>query len=128
MFFGIFPPTQLGSWPMMERSWQNDTAGLPQIFNMEADLDFEYTMALTYPQPVINYQVGEQWQIGTLNGLLAALDPSYCTAWNSSIDGAYPRSIEVGYSGPMDCGTAKPASWASSRRVGLSEYNKVWSN
>ena len=75
--------------------WQNDTASLTPIFNMEADLDFEYSMALTYPQPVISYQVGEQWQIGSLNSLLAALDPSYCTASNSSIDGTYPSSRYV---------------------------------
>ncbi len=114
MFFSIFSPAQLGSRPTMERInggyWQNDTAGVTQLFNIEADLDFEYTMALTHPQPVINYQVGEQWQIGTLNGLLAAIDPSYCTAWNSSIDGTYPSPIEGGYPGPMACGTVKPAS------------------
>ncbi len=115
MFFGIFSPAQLGSRPTLERInggyyWQNDTAGATLLFNFEADFDFEYTIALTDPQPVINYQVSEQWQIGTLNGLLAALDPSYCTAWNSSIDGTYPSPIEGGYPGPMACGTVKPAS------------------
>ncbi len=115
MFFGLFSPAQLGSRPTMEQInggyWRNDT--IVPNFNMEADLDFEYSMALTYPQPIINYQVGEMWQVGTLNGLLAAVDPLYCTAWNSSIDGTYPSPLEGGYSKPVDCGTAKPASVVS---------------
>ncbi|KAK3899728.1 peptidase S8/S53 domain-containing protein [Staphylotrichum tortipilum] len=112
MFFGLFSPAQMGSRPTMERInggyWRNDSA--MSSLNMEADLDFEYTMALTYPQPVVNYQAGEMWQAGTLNGLLAAIDPSHCTAWNSSIDGTYPSPFEGGYSEPVDCSTLKPAS------------------
>ena len=111
-FFGLFSPAQVGSRPTMERInggySRNDTA-LPSI-NMEADLDFQYAMALTHPQPVINYQVGEMWQAGTLNGLLSAMDPSYCPAWNSSIDGTYPSPHEGGYPHPVDCGTVNPAS------------------
>ncbi|UQC90639.1 aorsin precursor [Colletotrichum lupini] len=115
LFFGIFSPKSVGFRPIMKSInggyWQDELQGT--YVNAEADLDFEYSMALTYPQPVINYQVGEKWQTRTLNGLIAAFDGSYCDAWNSSIDGVYPSPSDDGYQKAHDCGTVRPANVVS---------------
>jgi len=80
-------------------------------FNAEADLDFEYAMTLTAPQPVINYQVGDISAKGNFNTLLAAFDEHYCDALNASIDGTYPNPnlIPGSYNLASDCGTLTPA-------------------
>ncbi|ATY62440.1 aorsin endoprotease precursor [Cordyceps militaris] len=83
--------------------WQNTTQ-IP-FLNMEADLDFEYVMALTHPTPVINYQLGDMFVPGTLNNLLAAFDRFYCGALNSTFDGTYPSVQPGGYNQTTDCGT-----------------------
>ncbi|KAK3370760.1 Pro-kumamolisin, activation domain-containing protein [Lasiosphaeria ovina] len=51
-----------------------------QDFAFNADLDFEYAMALANPQPanMINYQVGDVSGQVKLNGLLATFNPFYC--------------------------------------------------
>ncbi|KIN08321.1 hypothetical protein OIDMADRAFT_187653 [Oidiodendron maius Zn] len=112
MFFSVFNPALVGQRPIMVPIdggyWQNDTQLI--FFNDEADLDFEYSMALTYPLSVTNYQVGDIFQPGTLNNLLAGFDQFYCGALNTSIDPTYPDPLPGGYNRTTDCGTVpRPA-------------------
>ncbi|SPN99168.1 related to serine protease [Cephalotrichum gorgonifer] len=74
-------------------------------FNLEPHLDYQYGMAIAYPQPVINIQVGDQVQVGNLNTMLAAFDKDYCTALDDEFDPIYPS--EGGYNS-SDCGTHTP--------------------
>src|ERR1700753_705847 len=53
-------------------------------FDIEANFDFEYAMALT-GQTVINIQVGDEYQQGTINNMLTAFDAYYCGALDSSL-------------------------------------------
>ena len=88
-FFSNLEPQLVGQRPIVEfvtgGFHQRNFTGFP--FNAESDLDFEYAMPLTYPQPVINYQVGDKYNGGQLNHLLAAFDSSYCEALDPIIDG-----------------------------------------
>jgi tripeptidyl-peptidase-1 len=79
-------------------------------FNGEADLDFEYSMALTYPLNVTNYQVGDMFLPGTINNLLAALDQSYCGSLDSQIDPIFPDVTYPGGYHESDCGNHKPTN------------------
>lgn len=92
MFFQQYAGTLVGLRPVMHGinggRWQDIYKG--QTWNVEADLDMEYTMALT-SRPVFNYQIGPVDSAGPaiaprLNGLLAALDGSYCGALNNPLD------------------------------------------
>lgn len=111
-FFDTFDKSMVGRRPAMEPVnggyWQ-DSVQAP-FLNAEANLDFQYVMALTNPLPVINYQVGDIARPGTWNNLLAAFDRFYCPALNASIDGVYPDPAPGGYDKTTDCGTiSKPA-------------------
>ena len=107
-FFGLFEPNLIGARPEMERIdegyTQTDYQMLP--FNVEPDLDFEYAMALTAPQKVIDIQVGDKYQLGNLNLMLAAFDKYYCDSLDPSIDPQYPDL--GGYNKSVDCGTLSP--------------------
>ncbi|KAF2429089.1 subtilisin-like protein [Tothia fuscella] len=109
-FFRRYAPSLLSMRPIMQSvnggTTQNHTQNF--IFNGEANLDFEYIMALT-GRPAIDYQI-ESTAVGrptTLNPLLGALDKSYCKYLNASIDGVvedlipYPQR----YNKTADCGT-----------------------
>ncbi|KAK1757087.1 peptidase S8/S53 domain-containing protein [Echria macrotheca] len=113
-FFTMFAPQLKGSRPIMAPVdggyWQDRFQAFP--LNAEADLDFEYTMTLTAPQPVTNYQVGDISAQGNFNTLLAAFDEHYCNALNATIDGTYPDPVPGGYNS-SDCGTLKPAKVVS---------------
>ena len=76
-------------------------------FNLEPHLDYQYGMAIAYPQPVINIQVGDMYQIGNLNTMLAAFDKDYCTALDPEFDPIFPSEGEGGYNS-SDCGTHTP--------------------
>lgn len=80
-------------------------------FNIEADFDFEYAMALTSPQPVTNLQVGDKYQQGSINNMLAAFDAYYCEALDPSLDStSFPDPRPGGYNHTVDCGTLRPPS------------------
>ncbi|KAM7217953.1 Peptidase S8/S53 domain containing protein [Rhypophila decipiens] len=105
-FFGKFMPDLVGQRPVMapiNGGYQNLDVKM-EPFNLEANLDFEYAMALTHPLPVTNIQVGSHDlpgpQIGTM---LAAFDRYYCGSLDPSIDPIPPDKT-------FDCGTAKPPS------------------
>lgn len=76
-------------------------------FNLEPHLDYQYGMAIAYPQPVVNIQVGDMYQIGNLNTMLAAFDKDYCTALDPEFDPIFPSEGEGGYNS-SDCGTHTP--------------------
>jgi len=58
-FFSRFQPEIVGRRPeVLEiNGGYRLTTNLSWLFNLEANLDHEYTMALTYPHPVTNIQV-----------------------------------------------------------------------
>lgn len=109
-FFGRFQPELVGRRPVVERI----DGGYLQYdynitaFNLEADLDFEYAMALTGSQPIVNLQVGDMFKLGTMNNMLAAFDKYYCGALDPSIDPVFPDPIPGGYNKSTDCGTVAP--------------------
>ncbi|KAL8707507.1 MAG: hypothetical protein Q9220_007497 [cf. Caloplaca sp. 1 TL-2023] len=71
--------------------------------NLEPNLDFEYTMALTSPQEVTNVQVA-----GNLYDMLAAFDRYYCGS-TSPGDEKYPKLYPPGCNATTcDCGSTSP--------------------
>lgn len=109
-FFSQFQPELVGRRPLVERIDggylqydYNATA-----FNLEADLDFSYAMALSGSQPVIDLQVGDKFRLGNLNNMLAAFDKYYCGALDPSIDPVFPDPVPGGYNKSTDCGTVAP--------------------
>ena len=77
-------------------------------FNLEPNLDYEYSTTLAYPLPVINIQVGDKFLGGNLNTMLAAFDEEYCkTALDPEFDPVYPDPRPGGYNS-TDCGTYQP--------------------
>ncbi|KAK0512051.1 hypothetical protein JMJ35_005179 [Cladonia borealis] len=78
------------------------------MFNQEPNLDFEYAMALTSPQEVINVQVGSYEQVGNLDDMLAAFDKYYCGSINPG-DKKYPDFYPPGCNATAcDCGSSSP--------------------
>jgi tripeptidyl-peptidase-1 len=79
-------------------------------FNLEPNLDFEYTMTLAAPRRIDNIQVGDMYQIGNFNSMLAALDSFYCDSLDPSIDPNFPNPVlgPGGYPNMTDCGTVQP--------------------
>lgn len=82
-FFGLFQPDLVGQRPVVDPIdggyLQTNYNSTP--FNLEADLDFQYALALTSPMPVLDVQVGDEFVSGDVNNMLAAFDklvsPSY---------------------------------------------------
>jgi tripeptidyl-peptidase-1 len=124
LFFAQFEPSLVGKRP----TFQSIDGGTRQtfikspMFNGEANLDLVYTIALTSPLNVTNYQIGDLYVGGSLNTFLAAIDETYCGALDPAFDPIYPDSVPAqppapaGYNG-SDCGTHKPTkvisvSWA----------------
>ncbi|KAK4124708.1 subtilisin-like protein [Parathielavia appendiculata] len=78
------------------------------IFNLEANLDYQYTMAMANPIPVTNIQVGDLIVQGNLNIMLAAFNKHYCrTGLDPQFDPVYPNPLPGGYNA-TDCGTHTP--------------------
>ncbi|KAK4120496.1 subtilisin-like protein [Parathielavia appendiculata] len=78
------------------------------VFNLEANLDYQYTMAMAKPVPVTNIQVGDLVVQGNLNIMLAAFNKHYCrTGLDPQFDPVYPNPLPGGYNA-TDCGTHTP--------------------
>lgn len=110
LFFSNFEPSLAGQRPEMQRlqGGHHNPTFVDLAFHLEANLDFEYAMALAWPQPVVNIQVGDVYQSGNLNNMLAAYDAYYCDKLDSNIDPQYPNQFfEDGYQS-IDCGTHTP--------------------
>ncbi|KAK8002691.1 LIP-domain-containing protein [Apiospora arundinis] len=108
-FFGRFQPELVGRRPIVEPivgGFRQTTFNI-SAFNLEPNLDFQYTMALTGNQNVTNLQVGDEFLGGNVNNMLAAFDKFYCGALDPSVDAIYPDSRPGGYNG-SDCGTVTP--------------------
>jgi len=116
MFFTNFSKAQVGRSPTP--IVLADGAILQTIvenfdFNGESDLDLQYGMALTFPQDVTLYQVGDIVEGASFNNFLDAIDASYCTfegGDNPNFDGIYPDTLPGGFNGSESCGIAKPAN------------------
>ncbi|KAL7920588.1 subtilisin-like protein [Trichoderma austrokoningii] len=108
-FFGLFQPDLVGQRPVIDAIdggyLQTNYNFTP--FNLEADLDFQYALALTYPTLVLDIQVGDEFVSGDVNNMLAAFDRYYCGSLNSSIDPQYPDPQPGGYN-KTDCGNVTP--------------------
>jgi tripeptidyl-peptidase-1 len=110
MFFGDFAPDLVGRWPefmSIAGGWHNTEYQLP-TFNLEPNLDYQYTMALAKPIPVTNIQVGDPVVQGNLNIMLGAFNAHYCrTGLDPQFDPVYPNPAPGGYNA-SDCGTHVP--------------------
>jgi tripeptidyl-peptidase-1 len=105
-FFSQFQPSLVGQRPIVEAidGGYMQAVVIDSMFNLEPNLDFQYAMAIAYPQPVINLQVGDMYLGGNLNNLLASFDSHYCGALDPDIDPMYPDlEQEDGYNS-TDCG------------------------
>ncbi|KAJ9134219.1 Subtilisin-like protein [Coniochaeta hoffmannii] len=109
-FFSRFEPQLIGSRPTVRSIdggyMQYNWTGFP--FNSEPSLDFEYALALTDRQPVIELLVGNNSTTSPLGNMLAALDASYC------------NSQAGGDNGTIECGASAPPS-VISISYGMSE-------
>ncbi|KAI9648207.1 hypothetical protein NHQ30_002839 [Ciborinia camelliae] len=112
LFFGNFSPALVGARPIFDSI---DGGVLQTIvksfgYNGESDLDFEYGMALAYPQAVTLYQTGDIGEGASFNNFLDAIDGAYCTSDGGDdplYDGVYPDPYGNGsyyYKGPENCG------------------------
>lgn len=84
-FFGLFQPDLVGKRPVIDPidGGYLQTSYNFTPFNLEADLDFQYALALTSPMPVLDIQVGDEFVLGDVNNMLAAFDrlvPLLCFA------------------------------------------------
>lgn len=109
LFFQTFQPSLVGRRPLVEpvNSGYMQTDIKISPFNLEPNLNFEYAIALTSPQPITNIQVGDMYG-GNINNMLAAFDKYYCGNIDPSIDPVYPNSRAGGWNRTADCGTIRP--------------------
>jgi tripeptidyl-peptidase-1 len=124
---GVFEPAWF-SWDeedldMFFKQWQKSSVGRrPKVeavnggylhknrtelwWHEEANLDFEYTMALTSPHEVIDVQVGSYEQPGNLDNMLSAFDKYYCDPINPGYK-KHPNFYPPGCNTTScDCGSA----------------------
>ncbi|UKZ89671.1 uncharacterized protein TrAFT101_004713 [Trichoderma asperellum] len=108
-FFGLFRPDLVGQRPVVDSidGGYLQTSYNLTPFNLEADLDFQYAMALTSPATVLDIQVGDEFVSGDINNMLAAFDRYYCGSLDSSLDPQYPDPQPGGYN-KTDCGNVTP--------------------
>ena len=109
-FFGAMQKNLVGHRPKVEAVnggyLQRNITGTG--WNLEPDLDFEYSMALTSPHEVTNIQVGSDKHIGNLDDMLAAFDKYYCDPINPGYK-KYPDFYPPGCNASgCDCGSSSP--------------------
>jgi tripeptidyl-peptidase I len=113
-FFTSFHPALVGHRPVIQavNGGYRQTETESPVFNLEANLDFEYAMSLSYPVPVTNIQVGDKFLLGNTNVMLAAYEAGYCeTGLDPEYDPVYPDVKNIGESGAYnasDCGIYSP--------------------
>ncbi|KAF8263524.1 peptidase S8/S53 domain-containing protein [Lactarius quietus] len=79
--------------------------------NGESDLDLEYAMVLTNPQPITLLQTGDLVEGAGFDNWLDAIDGSYCTfegGDDPDEDGIYPDPQPGGFKKSESCGITKP--------------------
>ncbi|KDQ49908.1 hypothetical protein JAAARDRAFT_63466 [Jaapia argillacea MUCL 33604] len=118
MFFRNFTPNLVGRRPILVSIDGGVLQTMNESFdyNGESDLDFEYAMALTDPQPILLLQTGDLVEGASFDNWLDAVDASFCTFLGGddpSQDGIYPDPYGGGYEGPESCGIIKPPNVVS---------------
>ncbi|KAH8990678.1 subtilisin-like protein [Lactarius hatsudake] len=113
LFFKKFSSTQIGKRPTLV----SIDGGVVQItsqdsfFDTESDLDLEYAMVLTNPQPITLLQTGDIMESAWIDNWLDAVDRSFCTFQGGDDpdqDGIYPDPLPGGFDHPESCGIIKP--------------------
>ncbi|KAJ6624427.1 subtilisin-like protein [Mycena sp. CBHHK59/15] len=113
LFFANFSPSLVGVRPknVLIDGAIVQTTNQSFNFNGESDLDLEYGMALTNPQPVTLLQTGDIVEGASFNNWLDAVDGTFCTfegGDDPEQDGIYPDPLPGGFEGPESCGIVKP--------------------
>ncbi|KAI0063498.1 subtilisin-like protein [Artomyces pyxidatus] len=118
LFFQNFSKSQVGTRPNLISidggvlQTEEEDFGV----NGESDLDLEYAMALTNPQPITLLQTGDLVEGASFDNWLDAVDKSFCTfegGDDPTEDGIYPDPIPGGFDGPESCGIVKPPNVVS---------------
>ncbi|KAI1198898.1 peptidase S8/S53 domain-containing protein [Nemania serpens] len=108
-FFGALQPNLVNHRPYVDAingGYLERNRSLDVWFT-EANLDFEYAMALTSPQQVTDIQVGSEIQQGNPEDMLAAFDKWYCDP--APEYKKYPMLYPPGCnSTACDCGSSSP--------------------
>uniref|UniRef100_A0A0W0G632 tripeptidyl-peptidase II n=1 Tax=Moniliophthora roreri TaxID=221103 RepID=A0A0W0G632_MONRR len=113
IFFGNFSPSQVGARPELVSIDGGVVQTQTRSFevNGESNLDLEYAMALTNPQPVLLLQTGDLVEGAGFDNWLDAVDGEFCTfegGDDPEQDGIYPDPLPGGYNGPESCGIIPP--------------------
>ncbi|KAK7001799.1 serine protease S53 [Favolaschia claudopus] len=113
MFFANFSPSQVGTRPIPVLIDGAIVQHIEEDFNLngESDLDLQYGMALTNPQPVQLLQTGDIVEGAGFDNWLDAVDGTFCTfegGDDPEQDGIYPDPLEGGFKGPESCGIIPP--------------------
>ncbi|TFK40518.1 subtilisin-like protein [Crucibulum laeve] len=118
LFFRNFSPSLVGVRPksVLIDGAVVQTTNQSFDFNGESDLDLEYAMGLTNPQPITLLQTGDLVEGAGFDNWLDAVDASFCTfegGDDPNQDGIYPDPLPGGFKGPESCGITKPPSTVS---------------
>ncbi|KAJ6011904.1 Tripeptidyl-peptidase SED1 [Penicillium canescens] len=109
-FFADFAPDLVGHRPKIipiNGGYRQEEYKIAS-FNLEPNLDYQYSMALAAQVPVTNIQVGDKFLMGNLNTMLGAFDEHYYnTALDPQFDPIYPDLQPGGYNS-SDCGIYQP--------------------
>ncbi|KAF9046283.1 subtilisin-like protein [Panaeolus papilionaceus] len=117
LFFRNFSPSLVGVRPanVLIDGGEDDSVvqTTDQSFDMngESDLDLEYAMGLTAPQPITLLQTGDLVEGAGFDNWLDAVDGSFCTfegGDDPTQDGIYPDTAAGGFKGPESCGIVAP--------------------
>ncbi|KAF8194206.1 Pro-kumamolisin, activation domain-containing protein [Pholiota molesta] len=113
LFFGNFSPSLVGVRPknVLIDGAVVQTTDQSFDFNGESDLDLEYAMGLTAPQPITLLQTGDLVEGAGFDNWLDAVDGSFCTfegGDDPTQDGIYPDTAKGGFKGAESCGIVAP--------------------
>ncbi|KAF9561788.1 subtilisin-like protein [Agrocybe pediades] len=113
LFFRNFSPSLVGVRPInvLIDGAVVQTTQQSFDFNGESDLDLEYAMGLTAPQPITLLQTGDLVEGAGFDNWLDAVDGSFCTfegGDDPTQDGIYPDTAKGGFKGPESCGIVAP--------------------
>ncbi|GLB38582.1 putative pro-kumamolisin, activation domain [Lyophyllum shimeji] len=118
LFFRNFSPSLVGARPktVLIDGAIVQTTDQSFDFNGESDLDLEYAMGLTNPQPITLLQTGDIVEGAGFDNWLDAVDESFCTfegGDDPTQDGIYPDPLPGGFKGPESCGIIAPPNVVS---------------
>ncbi|RDB14895.1 Aorsin [Hypsizygus marmoreus] len=118
LFFRNFSPSLVGVRPkaVLIDGAIVQTTNQSFNFNGESDLDLEYAMGLTSPQPITLLQTGDIVEGAGFDNWLDAVDAAFCTfegGDDPEQDGIYPDPLPGGFKGPESCGIVAPPNVVS---------------